>query len=717
MNRCKKFFSRPLILLGRPFFYLIIGSFISLYVLLKKTKKIKAATYKLSRFPIQQKLRLPKFSKKNTAAVSLMILIGSILFVWFFIFYKLPSPTELSKRRVELSTKIYDRNHTLLYTIYKDKNRTPIQLTELPEYVVSAFLAAEDASFYNHHGYSVKGMLRAVFKYLDTGRVTGGSTITQQLVKNTLLTPQKTIRRKLREIYLAIKIENLYSKNEILEMYLNEVGFGGTAYGIEEASKLYFDKQAKDLTLAEAALLAGLPQSPTKYSPFGTNPELARMRQKEVLNLMFEHGFINEEQKREAENQKIQFAQNRIDIKAPHFVMYVKNLLVDKYGEDIVEKGGLEVITTLDLKTQQMAQEIVAQKVNSLRHLNVGNGAAMIVKPQTGEVFAMVGSTNYFDTKKEGNVNVLLRLRQPGSSVKPINYAYALSHGYTPATILRDEPTVFKIPGGRNYAPRNYDGRFVGQLTLREALAQSRNVPAVRVLNSYGVDKMLELAQKMGITSWNKPDRYGLSLTLGGADVYLYDLAQVYATLANYGTRVNLNTIKQIKAGDKLIYKNPCFDNTCPGRQVLDPRVAFILTDILKDNIARAPAFGLRSQLNIPGYEVAVKTGTSNNLRDNVTVGYTQDWVVVTWVGNNDNTPMSQVASGVTGASPIWNEIMTNLLNNSKPKAWERPEGLVQAQVCGRTDWFLQGASFPSCSDNHKKADSALEKPPLPQNL
>lgn len=724
MNRSKKFFSRPLILLGRPFYYLIIGFFIFIFIAYKTLKKTGLRFFKIFQSFTYLGLRFSakspniKFSKKHKAVLTIFVFAAAFCsFTWHYVFKDLPSPTTLSRRRVERSTKIYDRNHNLLYTVYKDKNRTPVKLEELPDHVISAFLAAEDAEFYKHPGYSIKGMLRASIKYIETGRVTGGSTITQQLVKNALLTPEKTIRRKLKEIYLATKIEGVYSKNEILEMYLNEVGFGGTAYGIEEASKLYFDKKAKDLTLSEAALLAGLPQSPTKYSPFGANPELAHLRQKEVLNLMFEHGFINEEQKRKAENQKIKFAQNRIDIKAPHFVMFVKNLLVDKYGEDIVEKGGLEVITTLDLKTQQMAQNIVTQKVDSLKRLNVSNGAALVANPKTGEILAMVGSRDYFDTEAEGNVNVLIRLRQPGSSVKPINYAYALSHGYTPATILEDEPVTFKIPGSFDYSPRNYDGRFVGKLTLREALAQSRNVPAVRVLNSYGVNKMIELGQEMGITSWIDTNRYGLSLTLGGADVFLYDLAQVYATLANYGTRVNLKAIKQINSGGQVIYKNPCFDNTCPGLEVLDPRVAFMLTDILKDNRARTPAFGPTSALVIPGHEVAVKTGTSNNLRDNVTVGYTQDWVVLTWVGNNDNSPMSQVASGVTGASPIWNKIMSNLLTDSEPKNWETPKGLVQAQVCGHTDWFLQGTSLPSCPDDYKKADSSSEKPPQPQNL
>jgi len=710
VNRCRNFFIRPLILLGRPFYYLIIGSFIFIFVAVQKVRNLSFPILKRS-----QELRFPNKAKVSVAVI--MFTISFTIFTWHYIFEKLPDPKMLSQRRVELSTKIYDRNHTLLYTVYKDKNRTPVKLNDLPSYVINSFLAAEDAAFYQHSGFSIKGMARATLKYLNTGQVTGGSTITQQLVKNALLTPEKTIRRKIREIYLATKIESIYSKDEILEMYLNEVGFGGTAYGIEEASKLYFNKKAKDLSLAEAALLAGLPQSPTKYSPFGTNPELSISRQQEVLRLMVENGFIDKEQMFEAKKQTIQFAPNRIDIKAPHFVMYVKNLLVEKYGEEIVEKGGLEVITTLDLNLQNMAQEIVRNKVASLQQLDVGNGAAMIVKPQTGEVIAMVGSTDYFDTENGGNVNVLLRLRQPGSSVKTINYAYALSHGYSPASLLKDEPITFKIPGSFDYSPQNYDGRFVGNLTLREALAQSRNIPAVRVLNSYGINKMIELGQKLGITSWTNSNRYGLSLTLGGADVYLYDLTQVYATLANYGTRVNLKTIKQIKAGNKLVYKDPCFDNICPGQKVLDPRVAFILTDILKDNQARTPAFGANSSLAIPGYEVAVKTGTSNNLRDNVTVGYTPDWVVATWVGNNDNSPMSHVASGVTGASPIWNEIMTNLLADSEAKNWNAPEGLKQISVCGHTDWFLQEANLPSCPDDHKKADSDQEKQFPPQNL
>jgi membrane carboxypeptidase/penicillin-binding protein len=378
--------------------------------------------------------------------------------------------------------------------------------------------------------------------------------------------------------------------------------------------------------------------------------------------------------------------------------MYIRQLLVDKYGEDMVEKGGLEVTTSLDLSIQETAEQVVQSEVAKLGGLHVGNGAALVVNPQTGEILAMVGSKNYFDAAYDGQVNVTTSLRQPGSSIKVVNYAYALSNGYTPATIIDDSPITYVTAGTTPYSPVNYDGQFRGPIPLRSALAQSRNIPAVKVLASYGVAKMITEGQKMGITTWTDPSDYGLSLTLGGGAVTALDLSRVYSTVANYGKRPDLLPILEVKD-----YKGKVLEKNSPTvNQEIDPRVAFLLTDILKDNNARAPEFGSYSYLVIKDHpEVAVKTGTSNDLRDNWTVGYNQNYLVLTWVGNNDNSPMSHVASGVTGASPIWNKIMSAILNNEPSIDWKVPDGVSKINICSITgtlpcdscptkqEWFL----------------------------
>ncbi len=727
--------SRLLILVGKPLYFVLITILFFAYVLgrssrllserlfrlVKKTWQRERARFtKLTLFKLPLlKIILPKPKIKITRRAKIIFFFLVILLLgfafWFPILKDLPSPKNLLTRDQEVSTKIYDRNGVLLYKIYKEKNRTPVPLEKIPLQVRLATLAAEDAEFYNHPGFSIRGIIRAIIKNLKSGQVSGGSTITQQLVKNALLSPEKTLTRKIREIILSIGTELTFSKDQILEMYLNEVSYGGTAYGIQEASRLYFGKDVNNLSLAEAALLAGLPKSPTKYSPFGPNPELSFSRQKEVLSLMRINKYITPQQEEEAENQRLSFAPNKIDIKAPHFVMYVRQVLVDKYGEEVVEKGGLEVTTTLDYSIQKMVESVVKTEINKLSRLNVKNGAALVLNPKTGEILAMVGSKDYFDLSNDGNVNVTVRPRQPGSSIKVVNYSYALSHDYTPATILSDTPVTFSIPGQPPYSPKNYDGNYRGNISLRSALAESRNIPAVKVLASYGVAKMVEQGQKMGITTWNDPARFGLSLTLGGGEVKLIDLAAVYATIANYGKKVELFSILKVtNYKGKILEEYECRENNllktteasedkCGKPEVLDPRVAYLLIDILKDNSARSPAFGSNSALVIPGHpEVAVKTGTSNDLKDNLTFGFNQNYLVATWVGNNDSSPMARVASGITGASPIWNKIMRFLLAEEPSQEWPIPNGLVQTPICSLTgtlpcggctikmEWFLK---------------------------
>lgn len=642
---------------------------------------------------------------------------------WYFIFRDLPKPNELIDRKINVSTKIYDRNGILLYQIYKDQNRTLVTFDKIPQFVKLATISAEDANFYREPGFSLKGIIRAIIAdVVQKEFYAGGSTITQQLVKNALLTSDKTIRRKIKELVLSVQVESQFSKDKILEMYLNEVPYGGTAYGIEAASEMYFGKHVWELDLAEASFLAGLPKSPTTYSPFGAYPELSKERQKQVLKLMLDDGFINKEEMDLALNEALKFSNIQTDIKAPHFVMYVRQRLVDLYGEDVVAAGGLNVTTSLDYSIQQMAQEVVSRNVERLKGFHATNGAAIVIDPNSGEILAMVGSKDYFDINSDGNVNVTTALRPPGSSIKVVNYAYALSNGYTPATILQDTPVTFNYPGSPSYSPVNYDGKFVGYINLRDAFAQSRNVPAVKVLNSYGVIKMIDMGKKMGITTWNQENTYGLSLTLGGADTRLIDMARVYATVADYGERPPIVSILKVTnyKGDNM--PTGCDSESCDRVNVIDPKVAYQIIDILKDNKARAPEFGEHSSLVVDKHpEVAVKTGTSNDLRDNLTIGFNQKYLTATWVGNNDNSSMSRIASGITGAAPIWNEIMTNLLNQSQQTDWKVPDGLLKIPICAitatlpcskcpvRNEWFIAGTE-PKISCNSELITQILSK-------
>lgn len=612
------------------------------------------------------------------------------VFFYFYILKDLPKPTELATRKPIVSTKIYDRNNVLLYTIYRDENRTPIPLSNVPLHMKQATVAIEDKDFYSHKGLSLRGIVRALRTNIQSGSLQGGSTITQQLVKNTLLSPEKTIRRKLREIILAIQTEMAFSKDAILEMYLNEVSYGGSLYGIEEASEAYFGKSASQLTLAEAAMLAGLPKAPSVYSPFGPHPEQAFTRQHEVLDRMVEDGYITPEQAETSKEEHIAFQQNRTPINAPHFVMYVRELLATMFGEDVVSQGGLEVRTTLDLETQHLAEEAVSSEIERLENLHVTNGAAVVTNPKSGEILAMVGSKDYFDITHDGQVNVTLMPRQPGSSIKAVTYSVALEHGYTPSTILEDTPVTFQIPGSEPYSPQNYDGKFHGSIPLRVAFASSYNVPAVKTLSAIGLQNVIEKGYTMGLTIWDKDSskRFGLSLTLGGGEVLMVDMAKVYGTFANYGTTVGLSSILSVKnyKGNTL-YVNPCenAETPCNGTRTLEPEVAYQITSMLSDNAARAPAFGTHSILSIPGQQVAVKTGTTNSLRDNWTIGYTNDRVVVTWVGNNDNSPMSYVASGITGASPIWRKIIDGLIDGARPNLFATPPKLRKIRICAST--------------------------------
>ncbi len=616
-----------------------------------------------------------------TAILGLMFVINSV------VFFQLPTP-EVLRTPPDSTTQILDRNGVLLYSIYDTQNRTIIPLSDIPDVVKYATIAIEDQDFYYHHGFSLRGIFRALQTNYQNKTMQGGSTITQQLVKNRLLTNEKTLSRKIRELVLSVWVEVNFSKDQILEMYLNQVAYGGATYGIEAASQRFFGKHAKQLNLSEAALLAGLPAAPSVYSPYGPNSDLAFERQREVLRRMVEDHYITPEQAQTAGQQQLSFKTNATQIKAPHFVMYVRDLLAKQYGEDLLEHGGLVIQTTLDYSLQAKSEKVIKTEVDKIRRLRISNGAGLITKPQTGEVLAMVGSANYFDFAHDGQVNVVLRPRQPGSSIKPLTYALAFSQGLTPSSTIEDSPVTYQVAGSPAYSPKNYDGKFHGKVSLREALGSSYNVPAVKLLARLGVNNLLDFGQKMGITTWSDRTRFGLSLTLGGGDVKMSEMAIAYGVLANLGNKVELNPILKITDNQgQVIYQNDCALNhqNCTVNQVLDPRVAYQVTHVLSDNVARTPAFGPYSQLNIKNQQIAVKTGTTNNLRDNWTLGYTSDYLVATWVGNNDNTPMSYVASGVTGASPIWNSLFQLVLDQDKPHTFTVPDGIVNLAVCAQT--------------------------------
>ncbi len=641
------------------------------------------------------KVSIEKFKKIFLKKRNLPLIIGIILFIILFyigILKDLPSPTKLSSASIPESTQILDRHGKLLFTIYKNKNQVSVPLSTIPKYMQEATIAIEDRNFYYHGAIDLRGILRAMVAIVFHQRIEGGSTLTQQLVKNSLLTPERTIPRKIKEIILSFATEAVYSKNQILDMYLNQIPYGGTAWGIQAASKTYFGKDAKDLDLAQSALLAGLPESPTEYSPFGSHPEEAKARQKQVLDAMYKEGYITKKQEQLAVEEPLNYQRIANQIQAPHFVLYVKDLLIKKYGEKMVEEGGLRVTTTLDLDTQNYAQASVAAEIARLGPYHVTNGAAMVTDPATGEILAMVGSKNYFDNTIDGNVNVTLAQRQPGSSIKPINYAVGLMNGYTAATPFLDDKTCFPSPGQPNYCPVNYDGKFHGLVSMRYALGNSINVIAVKMLKLNGIPAMISTASAMGITTWTDPSRYGLSLTLGGAEVRMYDMAEAYGVFANQGYKVPLTSILKItdRTGKVLEqYKPP--QSPIFGTKVLPQGISFIISNILSDNSARAMEFGDNSQLVIPGKVVSVKTGTTNDFRDNWTIGYTPSVLVAVWVGNNDNTPMSSIASGITGAAPIWNDIMSHLLKNKPPEPYQQPPDVVRKEVCAVTGLMPDG--------------------------
>jgi 1A family penicillin-binding protein len=646
----------------------------------------------------------------------MLFLIGGIV----FFATQVPSPESLTNREIASATKIYDRNGELLYDIFKNQNRTPVKLSEIPDSVKKATISIEDKNFYTHQGFSPAGIARSLLELATQRKISGGgSTLTQQLVKNALLTDEQSFIRKIKEFILAIQVERAYTKDQILEMYLNEIPYGGTAYGIEAAANLYFGKHASDLSLAESSLLAGLPQLPSVYSPYGSNPELAKVRQSEVLRRMTEDGYITKDQAENARKEPLTYrtSQAEIGFKAPHFVLYVKQKLIEQFGIDMVESGGLRVTTSLDYKMQENVQKIVKDEVAKLKSAQVGNGAAVVLNPKNGQILAMVGSKDYFAGDYDGNVNVVLSPRQPGSATKPITYSAGMQKGYTAGSVLMDVKTDF--PGGDkpSYTPLNYDGQFHGPVQIRYALGNSYNIPAVKMTALAGVKNIMDLGYRMGLTTWEPTDEnvnnVGLSLTLGGREVRLLDLTSAYGVFGNKGIKHDPTPI--LKVTDykgKTLYEYKEDD----GTKVLDEGIAFIISNILADNGARTAAFGSVSNLNISGKTVSVKTGTTDEKRDNWTIGFTPSVAVGVWVGNNDNSKMNPViASGVTGASPIWQKIMTQILKDKPDEKNDQPGNVSYMEIDGlmggkpkdgspvRREYFIKGTEPGDVSSAYQK--------------
>ncbi len=619
-----------------------------------------------------------------------------LLFVLPLLAFNLPSPDKIVRTQ-GFSTKILDRNGKLLYDVYANQNRTPVSLDDIPLYLRQGTVSIEDKNFYKHQGFDPVGILRGFLRIFTRGRAAGGSTLTQQLVKNVLLTNDRTIVRKIKEFVLAIQIEKKYSKDDILQMYLNEAPYGGTSWGVGAAAQTYFGKDVKDLNLVECAILAGMPQSPSAYSPYSSTPTAYIQRTKDVLRRMREDGYITEDQEKSAVESLAgyEFRPKGTSLNAPHFVQYVQKILNDTYGEAVVEQGGLTVTTTLDLDLQDKAQQIVTDEIAKVEKQHITNGAAVALNPETGEIVAMVGSKNFFAEDYDGQVNVTTSLRQPGSSFKPFTYVTAFKQGYSPATLLMDVPTTFSGGTGQpDYNPVNYDGKFVGPIQVRYALANSRNVPAVKMLAMVGIKNVLETANDMGITTLPPTaetlKRVGLSLTLGGGDVRLIDMTAAYSAFVNKGYRVDPVAILKVTDINGKVLE----DNTPQkGKQVLTEAQAFLIDSILSDNEARTPTFGANSYLNIAN--VMVKTGTTNDKRDNWTIGGNDNVMVGVWVGNNDNSEMLSVASGVSGASPIWHNIVLQALKG-KPTVTFTPPGDVSQISVDTVSGYPAHDNFPS---------------------
>lgn len=639
----------------------------------------------------------------------ILIFIIVTLFIAAFFYYSrfLPDPNAWQDRKIIQSTKIYDNeSKNLLYEIHGEEKRTVLASGDIPKIVKDATIVAEDAEFYSHSGINFRGILRAILtdiKIRDKKTLEGGSSITQQLIKNAYLSPEKTFSRKIKELILAISLERKYSKDEILNFYLNQIPYGSNSYGIEAAAETYFNKSAKELNLAEAVYLTSLPKAPSYYSPYGNHGDELKTRANYILDRLYNLKYISEKDYEGAKKTTVDFVAQKTGIIAPHFVMFIREYLNEKYGEDFVEKGGLKVITTLNLKLQNIAEEVIKEGAIRNEIYNAKNAALTAINPKTGEILAMVGSKNYFGEPEptncepgkscqfEPNVNVATRLRQPGSSFKPFVYATAITNGYTPQTVVWDIPTEFNSLCSWNglaepgidqetcYSPKNYDGKFRGPVTLKQALANSLNVPSVKILYLAGINNSINTAENLGITTLKDRSRYGLSLVLGSAEVKLLEMVSAYGVFASDGIRRESTGILKIEDGNGQILE----EYKAQEQKVLDEQTARVINEILSDNNARAPLFGLYSPLSLSEIPAAAKTGTTQDPNDDTKakdawiIGYTPSIVAGVWVGNNNNTPIEKGGAGVAAAGPIWHDFMIAALKDKPIETFNEPLPII----------------------------------------
>lgn len=684
--------------------------------MMKISRKIKFQISKIKKIDFKKLFKSKKFWFWFFATC-----LGLIIFAFLFVivamawFAKdLPAPNKVA-RQDGYASRIYDRNGEIIYDVYKDAKRTPSNWEEIPDDLKKATLAIEDKDFYKHRGFDPLTPFRIAKNLIYHRRLIGGSTLTQQLVKNVLLTSERSVNRKLKEFILAIQIEARYSKDEILLMYLNEAPYGGMAFGVASGSEQYFGKKVSELDLVESIILAGLPQRPSVYSPFSKTPTAYVDRAKHVLLRMIEDGYVGQDIYEETlkKIEEYKFHDNKTQLLAPHFVFWIRDELSKKYGEEMVEGGGLQITTTLDLNLQKEAQKIISEEIDKSEKQGISNGAALVMDPNTGEILAMVGSRDYFSDKTDGKFNVVTQaLRQPGSAIKPVTYLTALRRGWTTESLIMDTPVTFPGEAGqKDYSPQNYTGQFYGPMSLRKALGNSINTTAVKLLWYVGLENMLKQAYDMGIktfepTAANRA-RFGLAVTLGGAEVKMTEFATAYCSFANGGKKVEMiGVLKVVDKNGRVLeeYKH------IEGKNVMSPQEAFLISNILSDNSARALTFGEVNGLQISNYEVAVKTGTTNDKRDNWAIGWTPNLLTLAWVGNNDNSPMTRVASGVSGATPIWRRIMLTALPKRPKQDFPIPDKIISVEVDkisgypahdgfeSKTAYFIEG-TLPKVND------------------
>jgi len=634
------------------------------------------------------------------------------LFLTYVYFFVAPKAKELPQRKTNQTTIIYDRTgQHILYEIHGEENRKTLSHSEIPNTIRIATIATEDASFYYHYGIDPVSIIRALKVNIENNQMQqGASTITQQLARNIFLNRSKNIERKFMEMIMAIKLERKFTKDEILDFYLNQIPYGSNSYGIEAAAQTFFGKNAINLTLDESAFIAALPKATSYYSPYGNHRQELINRQRKILYQIQDLGLAHNDEIQQALDTDTfkKLLPPQTNIQAPHFVFYIKELLEKEYGIEALEEDGLRIYTTLDYDMQKRAEESVIAGAEKNKKYNASNAALVVMNPKSGEILTMVGSKDFFNSTIDGQVNVAIRPRQPGSSFKPIVYAKAFEKGYQPETILSDTRTNFGPDGsGKDYIPSDYDGKFRGSVSMRQALAMSLNIPAVQTLYLTGVNNAIDFAHKLGITTLNDRNRYGLSLVLGGGEVKLVDMANAFSVFANDGVKTEPIFIQRITDPNGKIIQ----ENSTVSKRVIDAQIARKIDSILSDNAARTPIFGSNSPLGFKDRIVAAKTGTTQEFRDAWTIGFTPSITVGVWVGNNDNTPMKPGSDGVFVAAPIWRDFINKELPNLPVEKFEPYEKVIsdkplltgQSATAGKIEYYKIASGKKISPENLKK--------------